>query len=305
MIYLSMRLKFWRCILLILLIIGFIKAEAQDGVLATLFEQDSLKLVARQFDFTEGPAADKEGNVFFTDQPNNTIWKYDTYGRLSLFSDHAGRANGTYFDKRGNLIACADEHNELWSIDPKGRVKILLGRVDGLALNGPNDLWIDPKGGIYFTDPYFQRKYWTRQAPEMKGEKVYYLKAGKKEPVVADGDLLKPNGIVGTRDGKLLYVGDGKAGKVFKYQIGADGKLSEKQALIDQRSDGMTLDELGNIYLTGNGVTVYDASGKWIGHIEIKEPWTSNVCFGGKNHDILFITASKAVYLMPMKVKGM
>jgi len=305
MIYLSMRLKFWRCILLILPVIGFIKVEAQDGVSATLFEQDSLKLVARQFDFTEGPAADKEGNVFFTDQPNNTIWKYDTYGKLSLFSDHAGRANGTYFDKKGNLIACADEHNELWSIDPKGRVKILLGRVDGLALNGPNDLWIDPKGGIYFTDPYFQRKYWTRQAPEMKGEKVYYLKAGKKEPVVADGDLLKPNGIVGTRDGKLLYVGDGKAGKVFKYQIEADGKLSGKQGLIDQRTDGMTLDELGNIYLTGNGVTVYDASGKRIGHIEIKEPWTSNVCFGGKNHDILFITASKAVYLMPMKVKGM
>jgi len=305
MIYLSMRLKFWRCILLILPLIGFIKVEAQDGVSATLFEQDSLKLVARQFDFTEGPAADKEGNVFFTDQPNNTIWKYDTYGKLSLFSDHAGRANGTYFDKKGNLIACADEHNELWSIDPKGRVKILLGRVDGLALNGPNDLWIDPKGGIYFTDPYFQRKYWTRQAPEMKGEKVYYLKAGKKEPVVADGDLLKPNGIVGTRDGKLLYVGDGKAGKVFKYQIEADGKLSGKQGLIDQRTDGMTLDELGNIYLTGNGVTVYDASGKRIGHIEIKEPWTSNVCFGGKNHDILFITASKAVYLMQMKVKGM
>jgi gluconolactonase len=100
-------------------------------------------------------------------------------------------------------------------------------------------------------------------------------------------------------------VGDGKAGKVFKYQIEADGKLSGKQGLIDQRTDGMTLDELGNIYLTGNGVTVYDASGKRIGHIEIKEPWTSNVCFGGKNHDILFITASKAVYLMPMKVKGM
>ncbi|WP_316836148.1 SMP-30/gluconolactonase/LRE family protein [Pedobacter nutrimenti] len=300
-----MRLKFWRGILLILPVIGFIKVEAQDRASVKLFEQDSLKLVARQFDFTEGPAADKEGNVFFTDQPNNTIWKYDTYGKLSLFLDHAGRANGTYFDKKGNLIACADEHNELWSIDPKGRVKILVGRVNGLALNGPNDLWIDPKGGIYFTDPYFQRKYWTRQAPEMKGEKVYYLKAGQKEPVVADDDLLKPNGIVGTRDGKLLYVGDGKAAKVFKYQIGADGKLSGKQALIDQRSDGMTLDEQGNIYLTGNGVTVYDASGKWIGHIEIKEPWTSNVCFGGENHDILFITASKAVYLMPMKVKGM
>jgi len=305
MIYWSMRLKFWICILLILPIIGFTKVEAQDGVPAKLFEQDSLKLMARQFDFTEGPAADKDGNVFFTDQPNNTIWKYDTHGKLSLFSDHAGRANGTYFDKKGNLIVCADEHNELWSIDSKGRVKILVGRVDGLALNGPNDLWIDPKGGIYFTDPYFQRKYWTRQAPEMKGEKVYYLKAGKKEPEVADGDLLKPNGIVGTRDGKLLYVGDGKAAKVFKYQIEADGKLSGKQALIDQRSDGMTLDEQGNIYLTGNGVTVYDAAGKWIGHIEIKEPWTSNVCFGGKNHDILFITASKAIYLMPMKVKGM
>lgn len=301
-----MRLKFWRYILFVLPVTVFFNAEAQEPVASVkLFEQDSLKLLSRQFDFTEGPAANKNGDVFFTDQPNNTIWKYDTHGNLSLFLDRAGRANGTYFDKKGNLIACADEHNEMWSIDPKGRIKVLVGRVDGLALNGPNDLWIDPEGGIYFTDPYFQRSYWTRKAPEIKGEKVYYLKKGKKKPVVADGDLLKPNGIVGTGDGKLLYVGDGQAAKVFKYQIEADGKLSGKQAIIDQRSDGMTLDEQGNIYLTGKGVTVYNSSGKWIGHIEIKEPWTSNVCFGGKNHDVLFITASKAVYVLPMKVKGM
>ena len=74
---------------------------------------------------SEGPAVDRRGNVFFTDQPNDAIWQYDTAGRLSLFMQPAGRANGLYFDRRGNLLACADEHNQLWSISPAKKVTVL------------------------------------------------------------------------------------------------------------------------------------------------------------------------------------
>lgn len=267
-------------------------------------EGATLQLVSDQFSFTEGPAVDKKGNVFFTDQPNDKIWKYDTDGKLSLYMDKTGRSNGLYFDKKGNIISCADEKNQLWSISPKGKITVLLDGHKGLKFNGPNDLWLDAKGGIYFTDPYYQRDYWERKKPEIEGQKVYYLPKGKKEAVIVDDALMQPNGIVGTPDGKYLYVADIRASKTYKYKINDDGILSDRQLFISQGSDGMTLDSRGNLYISGKGVTVYDPSGKKIETIPVSSGWTGNVCFGGKNRDILLITASKSVFTLQMQVKG-
>lgn len=274
-------------------------------VSAQLFSQDSLKLVSRQFTFTEGPAVNAKGDVYFTDQPNNQIWKYDTDGKLSLFMNKAGRANGTYFDHHGQLVVCADENNELWSVSKSKKVKVLLSNVDGKKLNGPNDLWIDAKGGIYFTDPYYQRDYWTRKKGEIEGQKVYYLPAGKQAKVrIVAEDVTKPNGIVGSADGKYLYVADIQRNKTYRYTIAENGDLTGQTQIINQGSDGMTIDSKGNFYLTGKGVFIFNPEGVQIGHIEVKEPWTANVCFGGKNRSDLFITASTAVYTIPMQVKG-
>lgn len=262
-----------------------------------------LQIISNQFSFTEGPAADKWGNIFFTDQPNNKIWKYDTDGKLSVFLENAGRSNGMYFDKQGNLITCADEHNQLWSITPKRKVTVLLKDFNGHHFNGPNDVWIHPAGGIYFTDPYYQRDYWTRKSPAIEGQKVYYLQKGKTPVVVAD-NLKKPNGIIGTPDGIYLYVADIEDNKTYKYSIAADGTLTGQTLFAPMGSDGMTIDNAGNIYLTGRGVTVYNPEGKKIEHIDVPGGWTANVTFGGKQKDLLFITASKAVYTLKMKVKG-
>ena len=201
-------------------------------VSAQLFSQDSLKLISRQFTFTEGPAVNANGDVYFTDQPNNQIWKYDTNGKLSLFMNKAGRANGTYFDKRGQLLVCADENNELWSVSKNKKVKVLLSSVDGKKLNGPNDLWADAKGGIYFTDPYYQRDYWTRKKPEIEGQKVYYLPPGKKAKVrMVAADVTKPNGIVGSVGGKYLYVADAQRNKISGYYVGENGDLSDQKTV--------------------------------------------------------------------------
>lgn len=262
------------------------------------------RLISNQFKFTEGPATDKNGNVYFTDQPNDKIWKYGTDGKLSVFLDKTGRSNGLYFDKKGNLISCADEKNELWSIDPKGKVTVVLSEYQGKLFNGPNDLWIHPRGGLYFTDPLYKREYWTRQGERLEKEQVYYLPANKKEPVVAASNTEKPNGIIGTPDGEFLYVADIGGNKTYKYKINADGTLQSPQLFAEQGSDGMTIDNQGNIYLTGKGVTVYNVEGKQIEHIDIPAPWTANVCFGGKNRDKLFITASESVYVLDMQVKG-
>jgi gluconolactonase len=262
------------------------------------------QLVAKQFSFTEGPAVDKFGNIFFTDQPNNKIWKYDTEGKLSVFLDSAGRSNGMYFDKKGNLISCADAKDELWSISPKGKITVLLKDYNGHMFNGPNDVWLRPDGGIYITDPYYQRDYWTRKKPDLDGQKLYYLPKGKHQAIIVDDKFVRPNGIVGTPDGKTLYVADIGDNKTYKYDINKDGSLTNRTLFIAQGSDGMTIDNLGNIYLCGKGVTIVNPQGEKIGHIDIDEPWSANICFGGKNRDILFITASKAVYTLKMNVKG-
>jgi gluconolactonase len=285
----------------LLLLAASLSAFAQDAPYDTL---NKPQLISKQFSFTEGASVDKKGNVFFTDQPNNKIWEYSTDGKLSLFLDSAGRSNGMYFDKKGNLVTCADEHEQLWSISPDKKVKVLLKDYQGHLMNGPNDIWIDDKGGIYMTDPYYQRPWWTRTKSELDGEKVYYLPKGKKQPFVVDADLKKPNGIVGTPDGKYLYVADIGDNKTYKYTINKDGSLSDRKLFTEQGSDGMTLDEKGNVYLTGKGVTIYDPQGNKIGHIAINEPWTANLCFGGVNKDVLFITASTAIYTVKMNVKG-
>jgi gluconolactonase len=262
-----------------------------------------LQLVSNKFGFTEGPAVDKKGNVYFTDQPNNNIWKYDTEGKLSIYLKNAGRSNGMYFDQKGNLITCADEQNQLWLIQPNGKIKVLVDNFKGLHFNGPNDLWISPSNGIYFTDPYYQRDYWKRTSPEIAGQKVYFLQPNQ-EPVIVADNLVQPNGIIGTADGKYLYIADIGANKTFRYQIANDGKLFDQQLFARVGSDGMTIDELGNIYLTGNGVTVYNKDGILIDHIPVPEEWTANITFGGKHHNILFITATKSVYTLQMNVNG-
>ncbi|MET3114380.1 gluconolactonase [Pedobacter sp. CG_S7] len=269
-----------------------------------LFVQEQLKLIGSDFSFTEGCSSDGKGNVFFTDQPNDKVWKYSTDGKLTLFMDKSGRANGTYFDSKGNLIMCADEKGEIWSVNLNGKVKILLTDYNGKQLNGPNDLWVDLKGGIYLTDPYYQRSYWTRNSPDIKSQDVYYLPKGSKSAIMVADGFEKPNGIVGTPDGKYLYVADINAGKIYKYTIANDGSLSSKKLLINRGADGMTLDDKGNLYLTGgDGVYIYNKKGIAIGTIIVPKG-SSNVCFSGMNKDILFITSKNAVYTIPMNAKG-
>lgn len=273
------------------------------GIVAGSFQ--GLMKIKQDFIFTEGPVADKNGKVYFTDQPNNKIWRYDpATAVLWEFKKDAGRANGLDIDARGNIIACADENNEIWSIDTRGHiVKVLLGKVNGKKLNGPNDLWIDRKGGIYFTDPYYQRAYWTHTEPEIKEQNVYYLPKGATQPVTVSNEMVQPNGITGSADGKYLFVADIGDNKTYRFRINPDGTLSGKQLFVSQGSDGITLDNRGNLYLTGNGVTVYNNSGKQIAYIPVPEKWTANICFGGKDRDILFITAGPSVYYLKMKAK--
>ena len=274
----------------------------EDGLIA---KDAKVEKLADGFSFTEGPAVDKDGNVYFTDQPNNRILKWSVDDKkLSIFLENSGRANGLYLDKQGNIYSCSDMDNEIWKIDMAGNHIVLVTDFGGKKLNGPNDLWIHPDGGIYFTDPLYKRDYWTR-SPDMQqdGEYIYYLSTDGKL-IRVDTDIQKPNGIIGSPDGKHLFVADIKAGKTFVYDIQPDGTLANKKLFTNMGSDGMTMDSKGNIYLTGRGVTIFNPQGEKIVNIPIEAGWTANVCFGGKDMKTLFITASENLYCLKMNVAG-
>ena len=256
------------------------------------------------YSFTEGASVAPDGRVFFTDQPNDKIYRWDEKTGISLFKEGCERSNGTLFDSQGNLLSCADLYNKLVKFTPDGnRVAVYEAGYEGKHLNGPNDLWADDKGGIYFTDPYYHRGYWEEGHKQLQDvQAVYYLKPSGELIRVID-DLGQPNGIVGTPDGRYLYVADIKERTTWKYDINPEGSLSNKCSFAPAGSDGMTLDSQGNVYLTFGKVLIYNNTGEKVGEIELPEV-PSNLCFGGKDRKTLFITARTSVYTVRMRVRG-
>jgi len=258
-----------------------------------------VKKLVNDLQFTEGPAGDAVGDVYFSDIPNNRIIKWSLDGTPSVFIDKSGGANGLYFDKDGNLLACQGEARRLVSISRKGEITVLADKYRGKRFNSPNDLWIDPKGGVYFSDP----RYGNREGMELKGEDVYYLTPNHKTVVRVISDMVRPNGLIGTPDGTTLYVADAGAGKIYAYQINKSGMLTGKRLFAPEGSDGMTIDRQGNVYLTTKAVAVYNKKGKKIEEIQVPEQ-PANVTFGGKDNSTLFITARTSLYAVDMQVKG-
>ncbi len=274
--------------------------KASAGKSSVIAPGANIEKLAGGFVFTEGPAVDAVGNLFFTDIPESRIYKYSADGKLSTFHENSGRANGLFFDTDGNLLACAGGARQLVSIDPQGKVTVLADKYDGKRLNSPNDLWITPQGGVYFTDP----RYGPRDNLEQDGEHVYYLSPDRNKLIRVIDDMVRPNGLIGTPDGKLLYVTDHGGRKTYKYSINADGTLSNKRLFAPEGSDGMALDNEGNVYLTTNAVLVYDSSGNKTETIEVPEV-PSNLCFGRGDNQTLYITARTSVYCLSMRVKGL
>lgn len=265
-----------------------------------------LKLVGDDYSFTEGPAADAAGNVYFTDQPNDRIVRYDfATGELADWLKPCGRANGLFFIHPDKLIACADANNELWQIDIRDQKhRVLAAGKGGQRFSGPNDCWVDRDGAIYFTDPLYKRPYWTQVIPDDNPRGVYRVSLDGKVSKVA-GDLKQPNGIIGDPTNRQLYVADIGDGKTYRYTIDQSGQLTDRTLFCSMGSDGMTIDEQGNLYLTGRGVTIFDRNGKKLENIPVPKGWTANVTFAGPQRKHLFITAKDSVFVIKMNVAGL
>jgi gluconolactonase len=253
--------------------------------------------VTGEYQYTEGPATANDGSVYFTDIDAGKVYRWSPDGSVSVFLQDLDKPNGTQFDSIGNLIVCEGGSGRLISIDPQGKNVVLIDQYNGVRFNEPNDLWIDPQGGIYFTDPVFQTQV------VQDGQDVYYLLPDHSRVLRVISDLKKPNGIAGTPDGKTLYIADYGARQTFRFDINNDGSLSNKTLFVPIGSDGLKLDGAGNVYLTAsNQVQIYSPAGVLLNKILLQEEPT-NLTFAGKDDSTLFITARTAVYTVQMKTK--
>jgi sugar lactone lactonase YvrE/formylglycine-generating enzyme required for sulfatase activity len=249
--------------------------------------------------FTEGPAADTTGDIYFSDIDASKIFKWNAAsGTVTTFSTTSGGANGLFFDDTGDLLACEGYNKRLVSVDMSGNVTVLTAAYNGAPFNKPNDLWIAPNGGVYFSDPLFGAGTETQD-----GEHVYYVSPDHSTVTRVISDMIRPNGLVGTPDGMTLYVADYGAGNVYRYTINTDGTLSNKTLFAAVTCDGMTIDDEGNVYMAADAILVYSSAGTYLEEITIPEQPT-NVTFGGSDGRTLFITARTTIYTIKMAVQG-
>ncbi|GFZ80350.1 gluconolactonase [Pseudohongiella nitratireducens] len=270
--------------------------QAQD-----LIEQGAeVELLSDAFTFTEGPIADANGNVYFSDIPANRIHVWTLEGELETFRENSNSANGLFFDQDWRLHA-AEGGGRITRMNDMAEVTVLSDSYDGAPYNSPNDLWIDGEGGIYFSDP----RYGNESNLPQPGYYVYYLAPGAEQAQLIITDLERPNGIIGTRDGDTLYVADHGGNRTYAYDINAPGELGDRRVIANQGSDGVTLDENGNLYLTeGRNINIYSSLGQPLQSLTFPMA-PANMTFGGPNRDILFVTARSHLYALEMNVRGM
>ncbi len=277
--------------------------------------------------FTEGPAVDADGSVYFTEIAGNRILKFTPGAGFSVFREPSGRANGLAFDPQGRLVACEGAGmgtgggRRVTRTDLKtGKVEVLAERYEGKRLNSPNDVDIDAQGRIYFTDP----RYGDQSGRELETEDVYRIEPdGKLTRVLTKPDVEKPNGIALSPDGKILYVADSKAGPpreaaIRKFDVLPDGRIANGRVHYSfgtgRGVDGMSIDVQGNLYgaagtTTGPpenraGIYVISPEGKLLGRIPVPEDSVTNCAFGGPDRKTLYVTAGKNLYRIRMQIPG-
>lgn len=267
---------------------------ALDGPLVA--EGAEFRKLGGDFKFTEGPAVGPDGKIYFNDIPNERTHVYDPAdGSIAVYREPSGRANGLFFTPAGALIACEGGDRELTRTDHAGEVSVLAAKFDGKKLNSPNDVVPDGIGGFYFTDP----RYGNADDRELDVEAVYYVdRKGELTQVAAD--LTKPNGIILSADGKILYIADPGAEKIWAYDVEGPGKIANKREFAPVGSDGMTIDKLGNVYVTWEDVIAFDPSGKEVLRLTPPEK-PANCLLVGKT---LYVTARTGFYAVDLEVEG-
>lgn len=299
--YFNVNCSAQKCVLVILLSSLYFLSTANAADAPTSLRETGAEVieVASGFGFLEGPVADQFGNLFFTDINNNIVHKMTAGGQISSAYSPSNHANGLTLDLDGSLLICEQSGQRISKLAADGSVSTVVDSYAGKPFNSPNDLWVNPNGSIYFTDPRYN---FPAGEISQEGEYVYLISKDRSqvEPVITD--IPKPNGVVGTEDGKHLYIASTELRSVFRFTINPDGSLANKIEFANQGSDGMTLDQYGNVYLTWvGGVSVRNPQGEQIEFIQTPQ-MPANVAFGGPEGKTLFMTARTSLYSIKMNV---
>jgi gluconolactonase len=284
--------------------------------------------LAATISFTEGPTVDREGNVYFTDIVSQRILKLGTDGVVSTYRENSNVANGLLIDPEGRLIACEGASFERPGVKVKGvprvtrtdlktaAIEVLADNYEGKPLTGPNDVTIDGKGRLYFTD--------------LAGVAVYRIDApGKLARILASPDIERPNGIQVSPDDRKLYLieanpAQGGARMIRSYDLRPDGTVGNMRVHYNfspgRSADGMSIDTQGNLYASAGmnqlrgtsetldnkaGVYVISPEGELLRFIPISEDFITNNAFGGPDMKTLYVTAGKNLYKLRTEIAGL
>jgi gluconolactonase len=256
------------------------------------------QLVSQGHKFTEGPAVDARGNVFFSDIPNSRIHKISVDGKVSVFRENTGEANGLMFGPDGRLYACQNGRKRIVAYAPDGKESVIAEGVNS------NDLAINPRGEIYFTDPEHKR--------------VWFIDRSGNKRVAHEG-ILFPNGVRFSPDHAFLQVADTQGRFIWSFSVQPDGSLINgipffrlelpdevESGPLRSGADGMTVDSDGFLYVaTKLGIQILDPPGKTVGIL--RKPGDgdpSNVVFGGPDLHTLYVTSGDKVFRRTIKKKG-
>jgi gluconolactonase len=297
----------------------------QDPIVSPNAKPEIVSTVA----FTEGPVYHIDGSVYFTDTSNNRIMRSAPgaqagSGRvIEVYRHPSGRANGLVFDLEGRLVACEGGNRRVTRTEHDGSITVLAGSYQGKQFNSPNDIDVDVRGRLYFTDP----RYGNRSGMELDKEAVYRIDPDGSITRVID-DLERPNGLAVSPDQTTLYVVDNNNGakgsrKVYAYQLKPDGTAGNRRVIHDfgesRGGDGMCLDSKGNLYVTAGlntpnppaeggpakaGVYIFSPAGKQLGFIPIPEDMVTNCTFGDPDLKTLYITAGKTLFRIRLNITG-
>ena len=292
---------------LIILFIMAAHAQAPSELAGVVAPGAEPELVQEGFTFTEGPVGSPEGGLYFSDIRANRIYYLDPDGRINSVREQTNGANGLALTRDGELLAAEGDGKRISKRNQDGTILAVTEGMDGKPLMAPNDLIVDAKGAIYFTDPG------PRPLVPGRTAYVYYVPAGAKQPTVIDDQITRPNGLTLTGDGRTLIVDDSVGSSVYAYDVQPDGSVKSKRTFAQLRdipegkesgADGMALDRDGRLYVTTViGIQVFDVAGRYLGTIKVpRQP--ANAGFAGPDKRMLYITAREGLYRLKMLAQG-
>ena len=279
------------------------------------------EVLGEGYGFTEGPAADRLGNVYFSDGKNDSIHRWEPGRPPALFVDDSLDANGMMFNADGDLYVCEGAAYRIVAFDvstrgdcPNFRLsengtvpfgagkRVLCSEIDGRHFNEPNDLAIDFYGGFYFSDPNYQH----RGQPTVMKQDVYYCSARGKVTRVST-ICFKPNGVLLSADDRTLYVADSRGQTIWRYDVTGAGQLAGERLWIDRLAanpDGLTLDEYDNLYVCCGkaGLKIFDREARPIDQIDVH---AANCTFGATDFRTLCIASADKFLGLRTKVTGL